>query len=198
MFLLTGIQDVIAAIKKPDHVSRAQLEQIQGQYKTALNDIGAKDLEVTKLKEQVAALEKRVPKEQVKEVAATFTTGSQQFDRYRKHAETALKRLKSATRTALYWSSRGERYFPKGDDEWNDVETARAEEEVEIQEGERTAVIANDSHPRVEAANDALLNLQEFLEDDKNYYFIHELTENYRFPISLKNKEFWRNFLAHV
>jgi hypothetical protein len=195
---LNEIDGIIKALPAPASVPAEKLLAIKNEYDQAVEVIAKQAAQEKILKAQIDELEKIKPKETVKVVTAKFSTGSQQFDRYQQHAQTALKRLHLATRTALYWSSRGEPYFPKSDDEWNVVETARAENEVDIKEGEKTSVIANDGHPRVEAANDALLNLQEFFDDDKNYYFIHELTDNYRFPIKLTNKEFWRNFLANV
>ena len=195
---LNGIQDVIAAIKKPDHVSRAEFERLQGQYKTALNDAGEKDAQVKKLKDQVAEFEKIIPKEQAKPVTEKYSESPALFKRYQQHAQAALKKLKPATRVALYWRSCGDRYIPKGQDEWDDVEVAKGETEVEVNEGETVWVSENDSHPRVEAAMNALTNLYEFLEEEKHMDFVHELTEERGFPIDLKNKEFWRNYLIHV
>jgi hypothetical protein len=40
--------------------------------------------------------------------------------------------------------------------------------------------------------------LDDFLEEKKHADFVEELTEERQFPITLSNKEFWRNFLVPV
>ena len=108
-------------------------------------------------------------------------------------ARGALEKLCRATRITLYWELCKEHYRPEGQDAWDEVETAKAESEVWINEGESVWVELSDEHPRVRAAERALRELDGFLTDDKQLDFVEELTEDGEFPIKLSNKEFWRN-----
>lgn len=195
---LNGLDAVIKGLKKPDVVQRSEMEKAQGQYKYALDAIKAKDLEIGKLNAQIAELKKCKDAAQVKAVTAKYSSADKEFGRLQQEAQKALKKLERATRIALFWKMRGERYSPKGNEEWNEVETAKAENQVEIYEGEHAYTILNNEHPRVTAAEELLDELDAFLKDEKHADFIDELTEKRQFPIKLSNKEFWRNYLTSV
>ncbi len=195
---LKDVEGIIEALPAPATVPAEKLVAVKKDYDQAVEVITKQESQERILKAQIAELNKIKPAEQVKAVTAKFSTSEQQFDRFQQSAQKSLKRLQRATRAALYWRSSGERYVPKGQDEWDDVAIAKAEKEVKVNEGETVWVSENDSHSRIEAAVQALNNLQEFLNDDKHADFVQKMTEDRGFPIDLTNKEFWRNYLVNV
>jgi len=195
---LNGLDALIKGLKKPDLVQRAEFERAQGQYKRALDTINAKDGKIGKLNAQIAELKKCKDGAQVEAVTAKYSTSEQQFSKLQQQAQNALKRLERATRVTLYWDMMGEHYSAKGDDEWNEVETAKAENEVTIYQGEDACAVLNEENSRVATAKQALNELNDFLNNDKQREFVDDMTEKLQFPIKLSNKEFWRNFLINV
>lgn len=195
---LNGLDAVIKGLKKPDVVHRSEMEQVQGQYRYALDAIKTKDLEIGKLNSQIAELKKCKDAAQVKAVTAKYSTAEKEFARLQQEAQRALKKLCRATRIALYWRMRDEAYHPEDQDAWDEVEIAKAESEVSVNEDESATAELNDQHPRVQAAEAALKELERFLGNKKQEDFVEELTEEREFPIELSNKEFWRNYLTSV
>jgi hypothetical protein len=195
---LGGLDALIKGMKKPDLVQRAEFEKAQGKYKYAVEMIKAKEAEISKLSKQIDELKALKDAAQVKAVAAKYSSSEQQFNRLQGQAQSALKKLCRATRIALYWRMCDEPYNPEGRDAWNEVETAKTERELWINEGESASAELNDEHPRVQTAETALRELKRFLEEKKQEDFVAELTEEDEFPIEISNKEFWRNYLANV
>ena len=195
---LKDLPAILAKLAKPAVVSADKLTEVQKNFDEALKELQANEEKFKTLNEQIAELKKCKDAAQVKAVTAKFSSSDKEFGRLQQEAQKALKKLERATRIALFWKMRGERYFPKGDEEWDDVETAKAENEVDIYGGEDACTVLNDEHPRVTAADVALDELNAFLKDKKHADFIGELTEERQFPITLSNKEFWRNFLVNV
>ncbi len=195
---LKELPAVLAKLAKPTQVPAAKLEAAEQRYAEALNELEDAEKKQKELGRQIEDLKKLKDKEQVKVVTAKYSTADKEFGRLQQEAQKALKKLERATRIALFWKMRGERYFPKGDEEWNEVETAKAENELEIHGGEDACTVLNDEHPRVTAAETSLDELNAFLKDAEHVNFVDELTQKRQFPIKLSNKEFWRNYLTSV
>jgi len=194
---LNGLDALIKGMKKPDLVQRAELEKALGQYKRSLDTINAKDVEIGKLKEQMAELAKRKDAEAVREVEAMFSGTDDEFFRLCSEAKQPLSKLKRATCCGLFWELRGEHFHPEDREDWDDVHTAESFQEVWCQEGENFCNL-NSDHPRVGKAQRALRDLKNFLESSKDRSFFERFEEDHDFPASVGNREFWRKFLAFV
>jgi hypothetical protein len=192
---LISIKDVLKSLPKPALVPRAELASAQEQYQAAVSEMAAKEKEIKRLKAQIAKLEEIKDPAQVRAVARQFSSNEKEFASLCKDVRVALGKLYSATCRALYWENRGGTYYPQGREEWDEVRGAEAEDEVSAPEGEEKCD-AQDSHPRVAEANDAIFALSNFLNDEANVKFVKGLTQDRKFPIHLGNKEFWREVLG--
>ena len=88
-------------------------------------------------------------------------------------------------------------YFPQGQDQWDDVHSAEQVQEVIVPAHENYCT-PNDQHPRVRDAVKALRDLERFLDDTKDPYFLERFEEEHKYPASMGNKDFWKEFLRNV
>ncbi len=195
---LKELPDVLANLPKPAQVPAEKLKEAEQKYREALEELEEAEKRQKELGRQIEELKKLKDTEQVKVVAAKFSTADKEFGRLQQEAQKALKKLCRATRIALYWRMRDEAYHPEDQDAWDEVETAKAEREVWVNEDESATAELNDKHPRVQAADVALRELERFLGNRRQEDFVEELTKECEFPIELSNKEFWRNYLTSV
>lgn len=189
---------IISKLPQPDKVDRSLLVEAQEQCSEAVDEIAAKDEEIDSLNEQIEALKKCKDAAEVRKIVRQFTDTEDQFEALCNAASKALGKLRPATREALYWHLRGGNFMPKGDDDWDDVKSAvEVDEVVDPEDG---SCHPNLSHPRVSKAEDALNELSAFITDQEveDPPFIESFEEEHDFPLSISNKEFWSQYLAHV
>jgi hypothetical protein len=195
---LKEARKIISKLPKPAKVDRSELTTAEENYAAALEELSVKNDEIALLNEKNKALGECKDAKQVKAVLAEFTDDEDQFKKLCEVAASALGQLRSATRSALYWHMRGGEFRPDRDD-WDDVNAA--EEIDELIDHEDNTCSANTEHPRVAKAEQALQELANFISeqkfDDKSP-FVAAFLEEYEFPLSMGNKEFWGQFLAHV
>jgi hypothetical protein len=195
---LKEARKIIAKLPKPTKVDRSELATVEENYAAALEELSAKNDEIALLHEKNKALEQCKDAKQVKAVLSKFTDDEDQFKKLCEGAAESLGQLRSATQTALYWHMRGGEFLPDRED-WDDVKAA--EEIKEIIDHEDNTCSANTNHPRVGKAERALQELANFIREkefDDQSPFVAAFQEEYEFPLSMSNKEFWSQFLAIV
>lgn len=189
---------LVKSLPTPSQVPKEKWIALREKYEDAVQVIACKEDEIRQLKAQVADLETLKDKEQVKAVRQKYSTKEEEFGRLRHEASAALEPLKLATRRALFFEQRDEQYMPDGRDEWADADAAAAVQEIDPIRDDDSRVSSNHEHPRVHKAQIALNGLQKFLRNDKNRKFLEDLEDEYEFPMSIENRDFWREFLSKV
>ncbi|HUU17854.1 MAG TPA: TIR domain-containing protein [Sedimentisphaerales bacterium] len=192
---LNGLDDLIKSLPSPTHVPLEKLKAAEDKYKAALEDIRNKEKEIRTLKAQISDLEKCKDCDQVSAVARKYSTDDKVFGELCANTRSALENLEYATMVTLFWSIRGDNYRPKGRDEWDEVREAETREEVYVDDD---CCDLNEDHPRVEKAQEALDELQNFLSELKNPELKQRFERENEFPLSLTNKDFWSKFLARI
>ena len=200
---LAGLGELMKSLPTPKLVSADKLKEAQDKYQGAIGKIGEKEKEAAVLKQQIADLGKCKDKDEVNAVARKYSSADEEFGRVCDAAKSAVGKLQHATRVAFYWKLRGDEGFqPEDNDDWEAVRTAESFEEI----FSNRFFAASDSkiyepalrHPRVAKAENALQELQNFLSDPKDKDFVKRFEDEYQFPASLGNRDFWRKFLAYV
>lgn len=194
---LQALDAVLKTLEKPTNVPVEKLKEAQAQYQAALTEIGQRDQEVQKLKNQVIDLEKCKDAAQVRAIARKYSTAEEQFERLCQEAQTELGQLERATCIALFQRGRGDYYFPQGQDQWDDVHAAEEVQEVVVPQHENYCE-PNAEHPRVRDAVKALRDLERFLDDTQDPDFLERFEEEHKYPASMGNKDFWKEFLRNV
>lgn len=200
---LAGLGELIKSLPAPKLVSADKLVEAQNKYHGAIAKIGEKEKEAAVLKQQIADLEKCKDKDEANAVARKYSSADEEFERLCDTAKSAVGKLQHATRVAFYWKLRGDEGFePEDDDDREAVRTAESFEEIysgSFFEASNARIYEpSTSHPRVAKAENALQELQKFLSDPKDKGFVKRFEDEYQFPASLGNRDFWRKFLAYV
>lgn len=192
---LTGLDDIIKILPKPKQVPLEKLKEAEERYKAAIRDIGDKEKDIKALKAQISDLEKCKDSDQVSAVMRKYSTDDKVFGGLCAKARSALEGLEDATRVALFWSIRDDNYRPKERHEWDKVQEAETMEEIHFDDD---FCYANEDHPRVAKALEALGELQDFLCELKNPEFKKRFERENEFPLSVTNKDFWSKFLTYI
>jgi hypothetical protein len=191
---LNGLDAVISGLKKPDLVQRAELEKAHAQYNRSLDTINAKDIEIGRLKAQMAELAKHKDAQAVRTVEAKFSTTGERFEKLRKEASAALSKLKPATTLALFWEIRGDVYCPKGEEAWDEVRDAEAVQEVRAVD---EVCRPNADLLLVQRAQRAVEDLKSFLRDSRDRGFFARFEEEHEYPADVGHQKFWSKRLRH-
>lgn len=200
---LNGLNEVLKALPGLTNVPVEKLKDAEEKYAAALEEIGRKEREAKVLIERISDLEKCKDKEQVNAVARKFSNTDEEFGRLCRAAKSAISKLQHATRVSFYWKLRGDEGFePEDDDDREAVRTAESFEEIYSNSFFETSNARiykpATAHPRVAKAENALQELQNFLNDPKDKGFVERFEDEYQFPASIGNRDFWRKFLAYV
>ncbi len=200
---LNGLNEVLKALPGPTNVPVEKLREVQDKYQAALEEIGVKEKEAKSLKDKITDLEKCKDKDEVNDIARRYSSADEEFERICGAAKSAVSKLQHATRVAFYWKLRGDEGFePEDAEDREAVRTAESFEEVYSNSFFETSkdriYKPATTHPRVAKAENALQELQNFLNDPKDKDFVKHFEDEYQFPASLGNKDFWRKFLAYV
>lgn len=195
---LLGLDELLKALPRPTIVPAEKLKDAQDQYQAALTEIGVRDRDIQSLKSKICDLEKCKDAAQVKTVARKYSSADDNFTQLCRAAAATLDKLRKATRCALYWEFREEKYHPSGDYEWDEVREAESVEEVRVVESEDVHVSSRTEHPRVAKAENALRELDDFLHRPGDSLFADRFKDEHDFPASIGNKDFWGEFLANV
>jgi hypothetical protein len=200
---LHGLDEVLKALPGLTNVPVEKLKEAQEKYQAALDEIGIKEKEARGLKDKIVDLEKCKDKDEVNAVARKYSSADEEFGRVCDAAKSAVSKLQHATRVAFYWKLRGDEGFePEDADDREAVRTAESFEEIfsnSFFEASNAKIYKPDpAHPRVAKAEKALQELQNFLNDPKDKEFVKRFEDEYQFPASLGNRDFWRKFLTYV
>jgi hypothetical protein len=189
---LRKLPRILKKIPRPNHVDRSELIEAENRYKAALQDIDDRDAQIDVLKEKISELEACKDAAQVRKIQRKFSSTDQEFERLCNEAKRVLGRLERATREALFSAMRGERYNPDDRDDQQDARRAEEFDEISIDE---RGCAPNSSHPRVGKAEDAVNELDRFLEKLNDPEFAEQFEDQHQFTASIRNREFWDKFL---
>jgi hypothetical protein len=183
---------ILKSLPSPEMVRRTELKEAQAQYQSALKEIQNKDEQIETLNAKISELEECKDSTDVKKVRRKYSSSDEEFEKLCHDAKRALSKVASATAEAIYWDRRGERYVPADQSEWTDAHEAEAIQEISVDE---RGCEPDSAHPRVNKAQDAVNNLDDFLSKLKDHTFFEAFEEEHQFPATVSNKEFWDKFL---
>lgn len=165
-------------------------------YDAAQDKISGLEAEIEKKDEYIQELEKAKNKDDVKAIKKRYEDNDEAFADLCKAASSAIGKLPSAARKALYYSFKDEVYvlgeYHVYKDDYEDADNAADDDYVTKDE---RVVRLNDTHPRVKKAWGALEELSGFMSEAKSD-FEEEFEEEYDFPFNIHNREFWSKILG--
>ena len=135
----------------------SQLKQYQSEYSGLMKELQR----LTTLNEELSRTKDSA---KVAAVVQKHSTAKIAFHALVSSAKDNLSRLPFAVREALYYRQRGETYYPKNQEEWNDVNLGIENGQLRMN-AEDTGVLPRESDPRVGNAVEALDQLGDWLQD---------------------------------
>lgn len=187
---------MLKQLKQASVISAAQYQQLKDTYAAAQETIGTQEETVDKLKKQIAELEKCKDKAQVQQVKANFSTKEQQFKRLTATASEALTALPSVVSEAIFQIRVHKQWHPSSDfsndQTWENIYSAKDRNMLVVAGSD---VKPDMQHPKVERAINAVNQLSTFLEEaDESFHT--DFKQQHDYPLSLDNKDFWKDFLS--
>jgi TIR domain len=194
---LKALPKILRDLEGPSVVKAEKYKELEETYGAAQEKIAKLTKSLEKEREKFAKLEKVKDAAGVKELKRQYSSKEKQFNAAVAEAKSALDGLPNVVVEALYFRRLGKEWSPNlgfGMDDLRD-EVESAEQHEYITRGE-SGIEVNDSHPEVSDAIDALDELDTFLTSSKLDDFRKEFKEENRYPLSIENRRFWKEFLG--
>jgi len=126
--------------------------------------------QIKRLNEIIADLKKVKGSKKATAVVQKHSSDSEDFHSLVHVAKDTLIPLPSIVQEALYYRARGEDYYPKSHEHWDEVQRPIEEGQLELN-AEENGVCPSNSDPRVRKAMDAIDALQEWLDSAPVEFF---------------------------
>lgn len=159
---LAALPGILEKIHFDGPVAKDKFQKLQTEALSYRSEYEAQEAKIADLNEIVADLKKAKDPEAVAEVMRKHSSSIDTFESLVETAKAALRPLPRPVREALYYRARGETYFPKGNEDWDDVQGPIEYGQLELNSDEN-GVRPKENERNVRQAITALDDLNGFL-----------------------------------
>jgi TIR domain len=186
-----NLPQVLAGIKPPEIISSDKFAEAQKKADAAVALNVELQEELDQKEKELIETRKAKSAKEIAVIRQKFSTEMEQYDNLIDECRTALAKLPSIVREALYYEVRHEEFIPK-EDEFEDARAAQEDELLQPARMSDHALVPNDDRPSVRRAQAALTSLKQFLEEASHEFFDDATTTLGDTP-ELRRRSYWRD-----
>jgi len=157
-----ALPSLLEKIQFDGPVARDKFKKLQTEAQSYRNEYEAQEAKIANLNEIIADLKKAKDAKAVAEVMRQHSSSIDTFESLVAAAKKQLHPLPRPVREVLYYRSRGEAYFPKGNQDWEDVQAPLEYGQLRLNSDEN-GLHPKETEPKVRRAIEALDELSGWL-----------------------------------
>jgi hypothetical protein len=186
-----NLPPILSGIKPPEAISPAKLTELQKKAAEATALTVELQEELDNKERELAETRLAKSAKEAATIRIKYSTEMQQYEALVDECRTALKKLPSIVREALFYVQRSEDFIPNADD----FEVVRSAQEDELLRSGRLSdevLTPNTDRPKVRKADKALYKLRDFLEHASES-FDEQVEQALGDSADLRRRSYWRD-----
>lgn len=191
---LSSLDATLESIRYEGPVQRASFNKLVEELESYRSEYKEREEEIECLEALILDLKKTKDAKAVKEIVSKHSSAVDEFEDLVNKASDAVESLPSAVQEALYYRSRGEDYYPDGQDAWDASKTPQEYGQLTLN-SEENGLTPNGSNPKVRKAVKALDALERWLGSPPEEFDEWYEQEGEGEPADITLRSFWDRHL---